>query len=332
MQLIVDNRLITEPIKNILEEVRKETNYTYYKSINVHRGNIIVTCPFHKDGRENNPSCNVLCDNSDPNVPDGWHHCFTCGASFPLEYVIGYCFGKDTAFGKQWLKDKYGETFISYTEYLPEITLDKTDHSHSSHYIDEDILKNYNYYHKYMWERKLDKRVVDKFNIGYDPKRSMITFPVFDRNDNLVMVTGRSVGAKAFYIDKGVDKPVYLLNYVVKNNFDYTIVTEAQLDALTAWGYGFPCVATIGVISNHQMDQLNSSGIHTFITMFDNDDAGKRFTEIFNRKIRKDVFVYNIQMPQSCKDINDMSKEQFDECLHNIGIFKRLNENLDKLV
>lgn len=45
--------------------------------------------------------------------------------------------------------------------------------------------------------------------------------------------------------------------------------------------------------------------------MFDNDDAGKRFTEKFNKNIRKDVFVLNCQLPKGKKDINDLSEDEF---------------------
>ena len=65
-----------------------------------------------------------------------------------------------------------------------------------------------------MWERKLSKEVVDRFRVGYDPQRRMLTFPVWDEKGHLVMITGRSVQTKMFHIDKEVDKPVYLLNFM----------------------------------------------------------------------------------------------------------------------
>ena len=33
--------------------------------------NIMVSCPFHKDGQERKPSCGIRKE-------DGWLHCFTC--------------------------------------------------------------------------------------------------------------------------------------------------------------------------------------------------------------------------------------------------------------
>lgn len=329
MELKIDNVVISEPVENILRQVRAETGFRLYKNIKHTANSLMVTCPFHKNGQENRPSCSVMNNKEDSSVPIGWHYCFTCGISMSLEAVVGRCFGKDTEFGKDWLKDRYGE-YIEEDELtiLPALDL---NYEKPITKMDESILNKYDYYHNYMWERKLSKEVVDKFHVGYDPQRKMITFPTYDEQGNLVMITGRSVISKQFHIDPGVIKPVYLMDYVIKMKFLVVIVTEAQIDALTSWSYGFPCVATIGNMSDHQMSVFNSCGVRAFITMFDNDDTGRALTDKFNRFIRRDVLVYNIKFDDSVKDINDMSKDQFFALLHKYGITYKLNSSLDKL-
>lgn len=47
--------------------------------------NIMVSCPFHKDGQERKPSCGLRKE-------DGWCHCFSCGESCSLEQMISRCF------------------------------------------------------------------------------------------------------------------------------------------------------------------------------------------------------------------------------------------------
>ena len=328
MQITVGNRVIREPTESILRQIRSETGFRLYNRIIDKGDNLIVTCPFHKGGNEAHPSCSVLNTDDDPNVPRGWHHCFTCGISMPIEKVISTCFNKDDDFGQIWLKEHYGDTYLDTTEFLPEIDLNAK--SKEKHFLDKSILNSFRYYHPYMWERKLTQEVVDKFDVGYDPQRQMLTFPVYDMKDNLVMITGRSVKTKLFHIDKDVEKPVYLLNYVAKNKFPVVLITEAQIDALTAWSYGFPCVATIGSISKNQMDIINHCGIRTFVTLFDNDSAGQRFTELFNKYIRNDIFTYNIKIDvPGAKDINDLSKEQFIDLLRRNGIQGKLNSSLN---
>lgn len=36
-----------------------------------------------------------------------------------------------------------------------------------------------------MWKRKLSKEVVDRFEVGYDPKQNMLIFPVRDEKEYL---------------------------------------------------------------------------------------------------------------------------------------------------
>ena len=102
-------------------------------------------------------------------------------------------------------------------------------------------------------------------------------------------------------------------------------ITEAQIDALTGWGYGFPCCASIGAITEEQVKILNKSGIRIFVLMFDNDEAGEKFANKFNRYIRKDVLTYRMIFPKGKKDINDLTKEEFDTCLNKLGINYRIN-------
>lgn len=319
MRLVIDNKVITEPIINILKQVRAETGFTLYNDIQDKGDNLMVCCPRHKNGIEKHPSCSVLNTDTDPNVPIGWHHCFTCGLSLPLEAVIGECFGRDVEFGKEWLKDHYGNVFIDRKEVLPEINFNKS--TQVKKYIDESVLREYEYYHDYMWERKLTKEVVDKYEVGYDPQRMMLTFPVRDEKGNLCMITARSTQLKMFHIDKNIEKPVYLLYYMLKDNVKTVYVCEGQLDALTACSYGYPCVATMGGPSAHQISILNRCGIRNMITVFDNDEAGYRFTQVFNKSISKDILVSNFSWQGiDKKDINDFSEEEFTLELEKQGL------------
>lgn len=139
------------------------------------------------------------------------------------------------------------------------------------------------------------------------------------------MLTRRSVLNKTFLIEQDKEKPLYLLNEILNKHYNKVIITEGQIDALTAWDYGFPAIATLGGLSDKQIDILNKSNINFVITMFDNDNAGKTFTKKLINKLNKNIFVIETQLPSNKKDINDLTYEEFWECLNKSGIYKENN-------
>ena len=310
MELIIRNKIIDSPIDVILHTLKSELNNGKLKDIlPENKDNIAITCPSHKDGRESNPSCQVYTRTDNDQVEYGKVHCFTCGYTQSLPEFITDCFDEEEGFGEEWLLERFGTSFNQNARFLPEIDLNKNI---KQEYLDESILKEFNYYHPYMWERKLTKEVVDKFHIGYDDKRKCIVFPVWDEKNNLVMLTSRSVINKSFYIDENKDKPVYLLNFINKENIKTVYVAESQINALTLWSWGYPAIALIGTGSYEQYNILNKSGIRNYILCLDGDQAGDKGSERFIKNIRNDVFVSRKNIPQG-KDVNDLSKEEFDK-------------------
>lgn len=308
MDLIIRNKRIDAPIMTILTTLKSELHNGLLKDIESEtQDNIPITCPSHKNGRENRPSCYVYCRKDNDKVEYGRVHCFTCGYSVSLPEFIGDCFGQSEEFGKSWLIQRFG-TMVDYDEdYLEPIILDK----HKKQYLDESILNRYMYYHPYMWKRGLSKEVVDRFGVGYDKDYNSITFPVWDESGNLVMITSRSVASKYFHIEKNKDKPVYLLNFVNQDKIDKVYVTESQINALTLWSWGYPAIALFGTGSSHQYDILNKSGIRNYVLCFDGDLAGDKGKNRFIKNIRKDVLVSHKVIPNG-KDVNDLTKQQFE--------------------
>lgn len=314
MELVIDSTVIETPIIDILKDIRLETSGRFLREIIPNGNNVRVTCPWHKDGMESHGSCDVYC-NVDGDLVCGTAHCFTCGKSKNLISLSARCLGISYENAKNWLVERYGGDYIDgkIIEFADEIQLHPQEKIEEEKEID---LSKYDYYHPYMWKRNLSKEVVDKFRIGYNRDRDTITFPVWDEFGKLVMVTERSVNSKKFYIGEGVEKPVYLLNFIEKWNIDKVIVTESQINCLTSWGYGYPAIALFGTGSEHQLDILNRSGIKSYILMFDGDKAGREGARRFKKGIKKSVFVKDIQMPFG-KDVNDLSKEEFKKLLEN---------------
>lgn len=309
MDLRIGNKIIVTPMEQILLQLQRELkNYNgKLKDIQPRKGqNINVTCPNndHKGGFERHPSCQVFADPDDEFTELGQTHCFSCGLAMKLPKFIGYCFDENEEFGKEWLLLRCETVFISDINYLPEIVLEKKQEEQPV--LDESELKKYEYYHEYMWKRKLTKEIVDRFEVGYDPKQNMLIFPVRDERGILRFITGRSVVSHRFMIPEDVDKPVYLLYYMLDNNIKRVAVAESQINALYMNSLGIPCVGLFGTGSYKQIETLKKSGIGIFDLYFDGDLSGDKGIDRFIKNIGNDKIV-NIHLLPRGKDVNDLN-------------------------
>ena len=139
----------------------------------------------------------------------------------------------------------------------------------------------------------------------------MLSFPVWDEYNRLVLITYRSVIDKRFFIEEDKDKPVYLLNFVNNWKIKTVYVVESQINALTLWSWGYPAIALIGTGSEQQMEILNKCPVRNYILCFDGDEAGDKGIKRFRKNIRKDVMISQKIIPRG-KDVNDLTKEEFD--------------------
>ena len=187
--------------------------------IKLHKKNgdyFMIHCPIHNDGNEQHPSCGVLLHDqlrAGKMYPEGWVHCFTCGWSKPLPDTIGEILKRKnmSGTGLDWLKQyipNFTDTDFDYL--LPKETITKLNLKYALQtladlankpeetFISEQELQKYRYTVPYMYDRKLNDEVIEKFDVGVDlhyvppgRKREVpcITFPVRDSNtsptDNL---------------------------------------------------------------------------------------------------------------------------------------------------
>ena len=106
--------------------------------------------------------------------------------------------------------------------------------------------------------------------------------------------------------DKNAEK---LLHYGV----DKVFVCESQINTLTMRTWGYDSVGLFGTGSAHQYKVLKESGLRKFVLCFDGDEAGRKGASRFIKNM-DDIFplIQVVQVPNG-KDINDLTKEQFDE-------------------
>ena len=318
--IVFDNVSIDIDLLKVLDDLKLETGKL--DEIRQVGEDIRVTCPCHAGGHEEHPSANIYIGKSTDTLKNGTWHCFTCNSKGSFVNFVSKTLEVSEEGAKEWLKHKYYDLvkIDAIPIELKKIELSNPTKSYNLKIDDSD----YQSFHPYMIKRHLKQDICEKFNVKYDPLTKSLVFPVYDINNELVFETRRSVNTKEFYIPRGVEKPLYLLNEALKINPPFVIITEGQIDALTSWSYGVPAIATMGAISQNQIDILNSVGLHCLVTMFDNDNAGKRFRNTIIKKVRKDMFLINIDIKNNKKDINDLSETEFNNYLNEQGLTYRL--------
>ena len=309
-KLSIDGYHIDKPLYDILTELRGQLDNGRLGTVEKPRGDWIkVTCPRHSDGRESNPSCGVYVG-EDGRFSYGLYHCFTCGATGPFERFMAECMGCSEDYARRWLTANYGVRGDGPGLDLEEITLGPSPKGEA--FLDESILDGYQHWHPYMSKRRLSRKVCEEFKVRYDPRSECLVFPVWDDRGRLLMLTRRSVRNKTFIIDKGKEKPVYLMNYVKSRGIKEVTVCESQINALTLWGYGIPAVATFGCsVTKRQMSVFDRSGVSHIYLCYDGDEAGRDGTERFLRMVGGGILTDVIVMDPG-KDVNDISEERFN--------------------
>ena len=298
-----------------------------------------IYCPIHNDGNEKKPSCGVLLHEQVKNgtvYPEGFVHCFACGYANTLPGMITDILKTKSISrsGEDWLKDNVAgfEGEASFDYLIPKDMMEKLENSYaldyinshstnsSKEYVSEKELSSYRYTVPYMYERKLTDELIDKYDIGVDmnwvpPGRKnpvpCITFPVRDETGGTLFFCRRSIQGKIYNYPTGVTKPVYGL-YELPKDCKSVIVCESCINALTAVRYGYNAVALMGTGNSYQIDQLKKLGVENYVLCMDGDDAGRRATIKLKKNLQNVGIVWSIHMPDG-KDLNDCSKEMFDE-------------------
>ena len=314
-QLIIDNYVINKPIEEILTLLKLSLTNGKLKDIENKDDNILVTCPHHDDGHEKTPACNIYIGN-DTKLPYGYFNCFVCGEKGSFLKFVAECFDAPESYAKAWLLKNFGGELVAKNLFMDEPIVLNRNKGIKKH-LDESVLDQYQTWNPYLAKRKLSREICELFKVRYDPKYRQVIFPAYDIKGNLVMLAKRSIDTKSFYLDKDVEKPVYCLDYVIKNNIKTVLITEGPFDCLTGWEYGFPTIATFGKISDYQIEQINKSCINIIYAAFDNDAAGRSFLETLKRKLTKRIIVIETKFPANKKDVNDLSKEELQEIIKN---------------
>lgn len=306
---------IQEVIQVLQNDIHRR-GIPYLATIKQVNNNMMVTCPYHKNGQEKSPSCGILLHDkayNDTIHKAGTVHCFTCGATHTLEEMISHVYGynDDGAYGKQWLMDNFqilSTEDISF-DYEFNIT-PKEDNS-----VDYKIFKGY---HEYFKTRGINEKVADAFDLGYDSFYNAVVLPLFDKKSNCIMLIKRSIDSKMYLNTKGARKTdsLFGIQMIYKKlpqliDHNYVYIVEGPFDVLKMWQYGKPAVGILQAsVSENQVKLIEKLPFQKIVIATDNDEAGRNVGTKLAQKLKRTKEVYRVSYPMGIKDPGDMSPEQ----------------------
>lgn len=314
--LRINNYIINVPLFEVVNQLRMALTNGKLKELKPWAegdDNIVVTCPsrHHKGGRENSASMNIYVgDNS--KIPYGFCKCWSCDFQCTFTYFVAECFECSEDFAKNWLIDKFGVLAEASVIIEDDIVIKQKK---SSVRLSSSYLDNLQNWHPYLAERKLSREVCELFKVKYDPVTSQIVFPCFDTVGNLIMAPRRSIFYKNFYLDKEQDKPVYCLDYIIKNNITTALLCEGPFDALISYTYNYPAICTFGMPSPSQIAAINKSTIKVLYNGMDNDPAGRRMANIIKAGLDPRIIIKDVQWPKGKKDPGECTFEEFQKVM-----------------
>ncbi len=187
---------------------------------------------------------------------------------------------------------------------------------------------------RYLLDRGISLKVQNWFDVFYTHNSLYweVNFP-------LRLGDGTYLGDCFRYIDnpnlryvypKDVKKPLYgefEINKLLKRkgwkSVEEIWVVEGFIDCLTLWSWGKCAVALGGVSANGLINELLNLPTKTLILALDNDEAGwngtRKIIELISPKNKDKTIKILNWGNRTEKDINDLTKEKFNEmCRNNI--------------
>jgi DNA primase len=313
--MVINNIEFNTDLETVLVELRNQlfvNNILLLQKMKPTSTHVMVQCPYHAGGHERRPSAGIRKE-------DGIFHCFACGEIHSLQEVISYCFGHTDdivgSFGWQWLIRNF--TTVQY-ENRKDIRLDfGRDFTKSKkNYVSEDELDKYRYYHPYILNRGISKKIVNLFDVGYDKTSQTCTFPNLDKEGNCLFVARRSVKTKFFQYPSNVQKEVYGIYQLYQlDPFPSEVyITESMIDCLYLWTFNKYACALNGLGNSIQFEQLNNMPCRKFILATDSDRAGIQARKRLRDNI-KNKLITEVILPNGRKDINECSPDEIENLI-----------------
>lgn len=319
--IYLDGDILFTTVESIVRQLRVEDGV--FRDLKKNDNDIMVTCPFHKNGMESKPSMGISRDEVERNgkkYPAGTVHCYSCGYTANLTKLVADVKDIDRLKALRYLLDNYSGGSGSVRNL--EISVDRDEKEKVKKVIDKNIAIEYNKNRCSVSDEYLRRRkildVADDFLIGYNEEHNSITVPVFDRQGEVVMIKERSIEGKRFFNTSGSNKAgvIFGLYQCMQGyNGERVWVCESEIDALTLWSWGEKAIAIMGShISSQQIKELEKSAVRDLIDGMDRDKAGRNgWRKMKDLIIPKGFRMWNSRWDSDKKDINELTYQEFQQ-------------------
>ncbi len=274
------------------------------------RGEGYYVCPFCNSGDKKNYTAAFHIDGTRFN-------CFSCTKHGDIFDLVAHMENLSSDWKKHYNRTlKIMRPYLdgdkstkSREEYIPEFTIpvDYTEYLHKCH---ENVAQT-----DYFINRGLSKETIDRFNLGYDPEKNLVTIPynsdckgyvdrvLWDGSSKYYKHGNEIFNMNALY-EVGIN--VWLFG-----NSDYVYITEGQIDAMSFMEIGLDAIGLGGVNEVSKLvEQLKNKPSNKILVLaLDNDKAGKRatgkFIEEFADAELNQRYIVNSDMYGKYKDANE---------------------------
>lgn len=244
--------------------------------------------------------------------------CFSCGVSYDVINLISidYNLSEKEAFNKacEMFEVSWGNgnspryIDFSYSRYasfsrnnvgkntfkpaacnpVNQRSTEKKDYTDYIMECKKNISKTY-----YLQSRGISQNIINRFNIGYDIRQSVIVLPY--NSENSYYIT-RSTVHKEFRKPPTCEagyEPVFNREALYNQGKRPIFVTEGVIDALSIIEAGEEAIALNGTAYNSLLKEHRNEPIENLLLLsMDNDDAGKRITEKIKRELAEKNIPY----------------------------------------
>lgn len=187
--------------------------------------------------------------------------------------------------------------------------------------LDMKLLDNLAITSEYLLGRGISYETQRYYNNGYDEEKNVVTFPYVTPNGRLAALKKRRTDSKMFFYAGGgipMRELVYGIDLAYRDDHKIAIATEAEIDA----EYAYEVTGILGIamgtssITDEKVSVIERSPIEELIIGSDNDEAGEKLKKQIIQKFGM-IRLYTIDIPEGCKDLNDMTPYQLTEAIKN---------------
>ena len=295
-------------IRNIQSYLFMKTGIHYFGRIKLTSKNIMVSCPFHKQGQERKPSFGIK-RFSDEDGYAGTCHCFSCGVTTDLSNMMREILG--SLYNEIEINTRFDFLSLAVKNVLNNKPRVQFAIPKKVEVVSESLLKQFRQYHPYLAQRGISENIARLYDIGYDAVNQHITFPIKDINNRCIGVGRRSILQKEYFYPPQFTKPLYGL-YELEHPIRTLYVVEGPFNLWSLAEWKKKGVALLGTGTAYQYEQLKDIKCDNIILALDPDDAGRRGIFKLSKYLidnnRKNIYVADL--PDG-RDVNDLSFEEF---------------------